>query len=65
MQALYPIEHVTLASLPAASAYPNSIVVVGGLPFFSDGATWTDLTLGGGGGFDYGKHLAMSGLLTA
>lgn len=46
MQALFPIEHVTLPSLPAASAYPNSVVVVAGVPFFSNGTTWTDLTRG-------------------
>lgn len=46
MQALFPIEHVTLPSLPAASAYPNSVVVVGGVPFFSNGTTWADLTRG-------------------
>lgn len=46
MQALFPIEHVVLPSLPAASAYPNSVVVVGGVPFFSNGTTWADLTRG-------------------
>ncbi len=46
MQALIPIEYVTLPSLPAASTYPNSVVVAAGVPFFSNGTTWTDLTRG-------------------